>query len=136
MSWNGAKTIMQIEVMGLPGTQVEFYHRGLQAPMDGDKAKVDAYISLPCAPASDDLADDYRFGEAVQVLGKPLTKEWGTVIAKGRRTMIINAMADTFAEAFEGVEKDVEAAFAPLVKAYRERKEKLRAAEWSPSDTA
>jgi len=46
------------------------------------------------------------------------------------------AMLFTYWTLLEGAEADIERTFAPLVKAYRERKEKLRDAEWRPSDAA
>lgn len=130
--WNGSEMIMQLGVFGLPGAQIEYYKKGFQKPADGDQAQIDVHISLPCAPGKDDLADEYVWGEKVPLVGKPLSPDWGSVIAKGKRTMVFTAMGDTFAEAFEGAERDNEVTFAPLVRAHYERKEKLKSAEWSP----
>lgn len=128
--WNGSEMIMQIGAFGLPGVQIEYYKRGLQRPVDGDHVMVDVHISLPCAPGKDDLADDYVFGESVCLLEKPLTPQWGASIAKGKRTMIFTAYGETYAEAFEGAETDVELAFETLVRAFHARKEIQKNADW------
>lgn len=130
--WNGSTVIMQSNVMGLPGSLVEFYAMGFQRPMDGDLAQVEARISLPCDQSGKELATEYCFGEAVMLCGKPLMPSWGQEMAQGLRTMSLQATGDTFAEASEGIEKDVLEALRPLAEAFRARKERLRAAEWQP----
>lgn len=122
--------ILQVGPFGLTGVQIEYYKRGLQRPIDGDMAMVDVHISLPCAPGKDELADDFIFGESIGILGSPLTAQWGSVIAKGKRTMIFTAFGKTYAEAFEGAENDIEDLLKPLVTAYRARKELQKKADW------
>ena len=136
MSWDGSEAKVQLCIFGLPGTQIEYTKLGFQRPVDGNQAKVNVVVSLPCAQGKDELDDEYVWGESIKLLENALTPEWGSVIVKGRRSMVFTAMGETFAEAFEGAEADIERTFAPLVKAYRERKEKLRDAEWRPSDSA
>lgn len=130
--WNGSEIIMQIGIFGLPGVQVEYYKRGLERPVDGDRAKVDVHVSLPCAGGKDDLADEYVFGEKVCLLGAPLNPNWGTVIAKGKRTMIFTAQGDTFEEAFDGAESHIEIEFEQLIEEYYNRKAKLDNINWKP----
>lgn len=130
--WNGSEMIMQIGAFGLPGVQIEYYKRGLQRPVDGDQAKIDVHVSLPCAPGSDDLADEYIWGDEIVLFGKPLNPDWGKMIAKGKRTVIFTAMGSTFAEAFEGAENDVAVMLMPLAEAMDARKERMRAADWRP----
>jgi hypothetical protein len=130
--WNGSEMIMQIGAFGLPGVQIEYYKRGFQRPIDGDQAKIDVHVSLPCAPGSDELADDYVWGDDIVLFGKPLNPDWGSSIAKGKRTVIFTAMGSTFAEAFEGAENDVAVMLMPLADAMDARKERMRAADWRP----
>lgn len=124
--------IMHISPFGLAGVQIEYYKRGFQRPVDGDQAKIDVHVSLPCAPGSDDLADEYIWGDEIVLFGKPLNPDWGKMIAKGKRTVIFTAMGSTFAEAFEGAENDVAVKLMPLADAMDARKEKMRAADWRP----
>jgi len=128
--WNGSEMIMYISPFGLAGVQIEYYKRGFQRPVDGDQAKIDVHVSLPCAPGSDDLADEYIWGDEIVLFGKPLNPDWGKMIAKGKRTVIFTAMGSTFAEAFEGAENDVELAFETLVRAFHARKEIQKNADW------
>lgn len=122
--------IMHISPFGLAGVQIEYYKRGFQRPVDGDQAKIDVHVSLPCAPGSDDLADEYIWGDEIVLFGKPLNPDWGKMIAKGKRTVIFTAMGSTFAEAFEGAENDVAVKLMPLADAMDARKERMRAADW------
>lgn len=124
--------IMHISPFGLAGVQIEYYKRGFQRPVDGDQAKIDVHVSLPCAPGSDDLADEYIWGDEIVLFGKPLNPDWGKMIAKGKRTVIFTAMGSTFAEAFEGAENDVAVKLMPLADAMDARKERMRAADWRP----
>lgn len=124
--------IMHISPFGLAGVQIEYYKRGFQRPVDGDQAKIDVHVSLPCAPGADDLADDYVWGDEIVLFGKPLYPDWGKMIAKGKRTVIFTAMGSTFAEAFEGAENDVAVMLMPLADAMDARKERMRAADWRP----
>lgn len=124
--------IMHISPFGLAGVQIEYYKRGFQRPVDGDQAKIDVHVSLPCAPGSDDLADEYIWGDEIVLFGKPLNPDWGKMIAKGKRTVIFTAMGSTFAEAFEGAENDVAVMLMPLAEAMDARKERMRAADWRP----
>jgi len=124
--------IMHISPFGLAGVQIEYYKRGFQRPVDGDQAKIDVHVSLPCAPGSDDLADEYIWGDEIVLFGKPLNPDWGKMIAKGKRTVIFTAMGSTFAEAFEGAENDVAVMLMPLADAMDARKERMRAADWRP----
>ena len=130
MSWNGSSIKRESNIFGLPGSLVEYFAVGFQRPMDGDNALIEARISLPCAQGTKELANDICFGEALQLCGKPLLPDWGEEMAQGLRTMSMSAMGSTFAEAFEGAEKDVMEALRPLALTFHERKEKLRAAEW------
>ena len=130
--WNGSEMIMYISPFGLAGVQIEYYKRGFQRPVDGDQAKIDVHVSLPCAPGSDDLADEYIWGDEIVLFGKPLNPDWGKMIAKGKRTVIFTAMGSTFAEAFEGAENDVAVMLMPLADAMDARKERMRAADWRP----
>ena len=118
--------------MALPGALVEYFATGFQRPMDGDLAQVEARISLPCDQGGKDLATEYCFGEAVMLCGAPLVPSWGQEMAQGLRTMSLQATGSTFAEAFEGVEKDVLEALRPLAVAFQARKEKLKMSEWKP----
>ena len=119
--------------MGLPGTLVEYYAMGYEMPMDGDNVLVEARISLPCAPGEKTLDHGYCFGEAVKLCDAPLLPGWGADMAPGLRTACLKASASTFAEAFEGLEADVEKTLMQLAKAYHERKERLKTLEWKPS---
>jgi hypothetical protein len=130
--WNGSTIIRQSNVMGLPGTLCEFYAVGFQKPMDGDQVLVEARISLPCGQGSKEIDDRYCFGEAVMLCGAPLVPSWGKELVQGVRTMSLMVSGDTFAEAFEGLEKDVQEALRPLATAFYERKERLKVAEWRP----
>ncbi len=128
--WNGSSIIRESNICGLPGVLVEYFQVGFQKPMDGDKAIVEARISLPCNPGSKELADHYCYGEKLILCGQPLTPGWGKELATGLRTMSMRGMGDTFDEAFEGAEKDVLAALRPLAEAHKAREEKLKAARW------
>jgi hypothetical protein len=130
--WNGSSVIRESNICGLQGCLVEYFQIGFQRPADGDKAIVEARVSLPCAPGSKELADQYCYGEKVLLCGQPLTPEWGEELAAGLRTMSMRGMGDTFLEAFEGAEKDVLAALKPLAEVHQAREEKLKAAEWKP----
>ena len=132
MSWDGSSITRKSNAMGLPGSLIEFFAAGFQRPMDGDQAQVEARISLPCDQGGKELATEYCFGEAVVLCGAPLVPSWGQEMAQGLRTMSLQATGDTFAEAFEGVERDVLEALRPLATAFQARKERLRAAEWRP----
>lgn len=132
MSWNGYSYKREGDVLGLPGSMVEFFKCGFQKPMDGDQAQVEAHISLPCKRDTKELADEYCFGEAVLVQGKPLVPSWGIELAPGVRSIILMGMGDNFDEAITGIEKDVLEALRPLAVAFHARREKLRAAEWQP----
>ncbi len=128
--WNGSSVIRESNICGLPGALVEYFQVGFQKPMDGDKAIVEARVSLPCAPGSKELADQYCYSEKIVLCGQPLTPEWGEELVAGLRTMSMRGMGDTFQEAFEGAEKDVLEALKPLAEAHQVREEKLKAVGW------
>ncbi len=128
--WNGASIIRQSNVMGLPGVLVELLQIGFEKPSEGDRCIVEARISLPAQ--GKELAPDYCFGEALAICSIPLTPSWGKELAPGLRTACMPIMADTFAEAFEGAEKEVLDSLAPLARAFWDRKERLREKGWKP----
>ncbi len=128
--WNGSSVIRYSNTCGLPGVLVELLQMGFEKPCEGNRCIVEARISLPAQ--AKELSPDYCFGEALVLCGQPLIPGWGKELAPGLRTACMQAMADTFAEAFEGIEKDVMLALEPLAVAFYERREKLKVKGWKP----
>ena len=100
--------------------------------MDVDNALIEARIYLLCGQGTKELANEYCFRELVSLRVKPMMPDWSEGFAHGLRTMSLNAMGSTFAEALEGAEKEVMKALRPLAIEIHRRKERLSFSEWKP----
>lgn len=126
--WKGSSIIRESNPCGLPGVLIEFLQVGFEKPSEGNRCIVEGRISLPANGKT--LKDDYCFGDSVILCGKPLNPDWGLEFTSGLRTATMQGRADTFEEAFAGVENSVMEALKPLVEAYYARREILKETGW------
>ena len=122
--YNGADVITEISPYGLNGILVEYFKKGYEKPCDGNKAVVEARVSLPADHEA--INDEYIYGEEVTFFNKPLVASWGNSMVQGRRTMPMLIKADTFQEGFEEARKEVEKELISLSRIISERMSKIQ----------
>jgi hypothetical protein len=123
LEYNGSSVITMHSPYGVQGLMIEYISMGWQKPVDGDKAVVEARISLPAA--KDAIRDDFVFGDAVSLCGMSLVPGWGKSLIQGVRTATMTILGDTRADAFEGAMKEADVAVSGFAKIYKDRETRL-----------